>query len=387
MEKPIYNYSIDKDASALEQFEHCYNQEFVVAAALMPDAHSGYVAPIGSVLLTKDKIVPAWVGFDIGCGLIAVQLKGKNIVEKIREKAKEIHHEVQREVPMGAGEYSKQERITEKTKEEFQLLIKKLEGKKHNKEVLNIIKTSGLKNIGTVGGGNHFIELGYEENEKNEAWIVIHSGSRGLGYKIAERYMKLASGRKEKFEQTFPLDANSDLGREYLAVLDFCLDYALLNRLEMSYKVHQSIQSVLKEKIKSELWVNKNHNHAILDTYEKQSLFFHRKGATPAKKNERGVIPGSMLHGSFLVKGLGNKEFLYSSSHGAGRKMSRKKAKESLSMEEFKESMSGITSSIRQEILDEAPMAYKNIFEVMAAQKDSVEIVKHILPLINWKGK
>src|SRR3989338_9327788 len=138
MEKEIYNHAIDLDEETKRQFEECYNEDFVTAAALMPDAHSGYVAPIGSVLLTKDKIVPAWVGFDIGCGLIAVQLKGKNIVEKIREKAKEIHHEVQREVPMGAGEYSKQERITEKTKEEFQLLIKKLEGKKHNKEVLNI---------------------------------------------------------------------------------------------------------------------------------------------------------------------------------------------------------------------------------------------------------
>jgi tRNA-splicing ligase RtcB len=378
-EKKIFDYSLDADEETLKQFRECYSQNFVTSAALMPDAHKGYVAPIGAVLITKGYVVPSWVGFDIGCGMIAVRIKGENILEKIKEKREEIYNKVMNKIPMGVGNTNKEKNISEKTREEFLKLLKKFEQGSHDKNVFNLLRDIALKHLGTLGGGNHFIELGFY---KKEIWLIIHSGSRGLGYKVAKKYMISASNSKEDYEKTFPLDVKSQLGKEYLNVLDFGLEYALLNRLEMSYKVIEVLERILGEKLKTELWVNKNHNHAI---YEK-GFYIHRKGATPAKKGERGIIPGNMRDGSFLVIGLGNSKFLNSSTHGAGRVSSRKQAKEKISMEDFKKSMEGIRGTISLKTLDEAPMAYKDIDKIMKAQEKSVKIIKHILPIINWKG-
>jgi len=379
MEKKIYDYSIDADAETLRQFKECYSEKFVTSAALMPDAHKGYVAPIGAVLLTKGYVVPSWVGFDIGCGLIAVRIKGKNILEKVRGNIEKIYSGVIRGIPMGVGETNKGKYLTEKTKREFQKLLDKFEKGEHDRETLRLLKDVALKHLGTLGGGNHFIELG---EHKKELWLIIHSGSRGIGHRVARKYMMSASQSRSEYEKTFPLDVKSKLGKEYLNILNFGLEFALLNRLEMSYKVAEVLEEVLGEKIKSELWVNKNHNHAVLE----KGIYIHRKGATPAKKGERGVIPGNMRDGSFLVEGLGNSKFLFSSSHGAGRSLSRSQAKEKITMEQFKESMKGIRGTISLKTLDEAPMAYKNIEKVMEAQKKSVKIIKQITPIINWKG-
>ena len=380
-DKEIFDYSIDADEETMRQFRECYSQDFVISAALMPDSHRGYAAPIGAVLKAKGYIVPAWVGFDIGCGMIAIRIKGKNILEKIQKNREEIYNKILSNIPMGVGEYQKEKNVTEKTREEFKKLLKKFEQGPHDKNILNILKSSSLKNLGTLGGGNHFIEIGYY---KKEVWLIIHSGSRGMGHKVAKRYMISASlsNNKEDYEKTFPLDVNSQLGKEYLNILDFGLEYALLNRLEMGYKVIESLESILKEKLKTELWVNKNHNHAI---YEK-GYYIHRKGATPAKKGEKGIIPGNMRDGSFLVVGLGNAKFLNSSSHGAGRISSRKEAKSKITLEDFKKSMEGIRGTVSSKTLDEAPMAYKDINQVMQAQEKSVKTIKHILPIINWKG-
>ncbi len=383
-EKKIYNYGIDVDYETLEQFKNCYSEKFVVSAALMPDAHLGYAAPIGAVLKTKGFVVPAWVGFDIGCGLIALKISGEELVEKTKEMENQIYNQVINSVPMGVGSYNRIEKVTEETKKSFREILKKLEGKQHDKNVLDYLKTTAIKHLGTLGGGNHFIELGTDETGK-ELWLIVHSGSRGVGHTVAKKYMIKASGSKEKkeYERTFPLDANSEIGKEYLNVLEFGLDYALLNRLEMAYKVIKVLREIFQEDLKYEIWVNKNHNHAI---YEK-GYFIHRKGATPAKKNERGIIPGNMRDGSFLVIGKGNQKFLNSSSHGAGRSISRKKAKEKYTMEQFKKAMKGIRGTVSEKTLDELPMAYKDLFKVMDAQKESVKIVKRIKPLINWKGE
>lgn len=379
MKKRIYDYSIDADKETLQQFRDCYSEKFVTAAALMPDAHKGYVAPIGAVLITKDYVVPAWVGFDIGCGLIAVRIKGKNVLEKVKENTEKIYSRVMREIPMGVGETNKGKHLTEKTKKEFHKLLDKFKTREHDKSILQYLKNTAARHLGTLGGGNHFIELGFY---KNELWLIIHSGSRGIGHKVAKKYMIRASQNEKEYEKTFPLDIKSQLGKEYLNILDFGLEFALLNRLEMSYKVIGVLEEVFGEKLKTELWVNKNHNHAILE----KGKYIHRKGATPAKKGERGIIPGNMRDGCFLVKGLGNPKFLYSSSHGAGRILSRKQAKEKITMEQFKESMKGIRGTISMKTLDEAPMAYKNINAIMDAQKESIEIIKLIQPIINWKG-
>jgi len=377
--KTIYDYSIDACEKTKNQFEECYSHDFVFSAALMPDAHSGYVAPIGAVLETKGYVVPSWVGFDIGCGLIALRIKAKDILKKIQEKKKEIYKEVLKKVPMGLGEVNSEKNITEKTKKEFKFLLEKFEKGVYDKKILNFLKNSALKHLGTLGAGNHFIEIGFH---KKEVWVIIHSGSRGIGHEIAKKYMIKASSDKKTYEKTFPLEVKSQIGKEYLNILDFALDFALLNRLEMSYKIKEAIENVLNEKISLELWANKNHNHAI---YEK-GKFIHRKGATPAKKKEKGIIPGNMRDGTYLIEGLGNSKFLYSSSHGAGRRLSRAEAKKKITQEEFEKSMEGIQANLSGKIIDEAPMAYKNIDKVMNAQKKSVKIIKHIKPIINWKG-
>ena len=379
MEKKIFDYSLDADKETLRQFKECYSQDFVTSAALMPDAHKGYVAPIGAVLVTKGYVVPAWVGFDIGCGLIAIRIKGEDIFEKIKNNINEIYDKVAKEIPMGVGNTNQAKNITTKTKENFRKLLEKFEKGFHDKNILRLLKDAAIRHLGTLGGGNHFIELGYY---KKEVWLIIHSGSRGIGHKIAKKYMICASKSETDYEKTFPLDVKSQLGKEYTNILKFGLDYALLNRLEISYKFISILEEVLNEKLKTELWVNKNHNHAILE----KGFYIHRKGATPAEKGERGIIPGNMRDGSFLVVGLGNSKFLYSSSHGAGRILSRKEAKEKITMENFKKSMNGIKGTISMETLDEAPMAYKDINKIMEAQKKSVKITKHILPIINWKG-
>ncbi len=380
MKKKIFDYSLDADKETLRQFKECYSEKFVTAAALMPDAHKGYVAPIGAVLATKDYVVPAWVGFDIGCGMIAVKIKGKNILEKAKQNIEKIYSKVMREIPMGLGKTNKEKNLTEKTKKEFKKLIEKFKSKEHDKGILQYLKQVAPKHLGTLGAGNHFISLNAEEKQKNKnfIWLVIHSGSRGIGHRVAKKYMISASNSKTDYEKTFPLDVKSKLGKEYLNILDFGLEFALLNRLEMSYKVIEVLEEILGKKIKFELWVNKNHNHAILD----RGKYIHRKGATPAKKRERGIIPGNMKDGSFLVEGKGNSKFLNSSSHGAGRAMSRQEAKQSITKEELKEVMKGIRTNL---VIDEAPMAYKNIKKVMKAQEKSVKIIKHLVPIINWQ--
>lgn len=379
MKKPIYNHSVDVDKEALQQFKECYSKDFVTAAALMPDAHKGYAAPIGAVLVTKAYVVPAWVGFDIGCGLIAVKIKGKDVLEKAKQNIETIYSKVMRAIPMGVGNINKEKHLTTKTKKEFKKLINRFEKAEHDKGILMYLKDVAPKHLGTLGGGNHFIEL---SSCKKELWLVIHSGSRGIGYKVAKKYMIKASQSEKDYEKTFPLDVKSQLGKEYLNVLDFGLGFALLNRLEMSYKAVEAIEEAIGEKLTSQLWVNKNHNHAILE----QGKYIHRKGATPAKKSERGIIPGNMRDGCFLVEGLGNSKFLNSSSHGAGRILSRKKAREKITIEEFKKSMKGIRGTISMKTLDEAPMAYKNINKIMKAQEKSVKIKKYLQPFINWKG-
>jgi tRNA-splicing ligase RtcB len=373
-----YNHAIHLDEKTKEQFEEASNQDFVLKAALMPDAHLGYVAPIGSVFLTKDYVVPAWVGYDIGCGMTAVRIK-TNILSDVKKNSKQIYKEVMEWIPMGKGKLIHPKRVTEKTKKEFKKLLEKFKSGPHDKEVYKFIKNKSLSHLGTLGSGNHFLEIC--ENKK-ETWIVVHSGSRGVGYKVAQKYMKKVAKKEKGYEATFPIKINSKLGKEYLNVLDFGLEFALLNRKEMIYKTILAMEKVLGKKLDYEIWVNKNHNHAV----PSGKNYIHRKGATPAKKNERGVIPANMRDGSFLVEGLGNPKFLHSSSHGAGRLLSRTMAKKNISMSQFKESMKGIVGTIDEGTIDEAPAAYKNISEVMDAQKDSVKIIKHLKPIINMKG-
>lgn len=382
--KQITNFALDPDEKTMEQFKACYSEPYVVKASLMPDAHVGYVAPIGAVLATRGFLVPAWVGYDIGCGMTAAKLP-KSIMSLLREKTQQIYQAVKRNVPMGLGEIHRSEReLTEKTREEFARILTKFKKGSCDPRVLQFLESEKtIRSLGSLGHGNHFISL--NTDERGTPWIVVHSGSRGIGHWIATTYMQKSSGKTIGFEATHPIPVNSQEGREYLNLLDFCLEFAKLNRLEMVRQAVIAIEHVLGKKIKYTIWTNKNHNHALKEA----GLFVHRKGATPAKKGERGIIPANMKDGSFLVVGKGNKEFISSSSHGAGRAMSRKKAKETLDVDSFRREMeaAGVTGNFTQASIDEAPEAYKNIYQVLEMQKDSISVVKQLKPFINWQGE
>lgn len=364
--KPIKIFSDSIEELALQQFHAAMKQPYAVQGALMPDAHAGYAMPIGGVISTDDVIVPAWIGFDIGCGMCAVKTTFN--ANKIRANAKRIYDQIYRDIPVGFA---------------------------HNKRAANftptqnptpatnkILDAGGRNQIGSLGSGNHFIEIGVDETDT--VWIITHSGSRNVGHKIATHYMKLASGDGKAREGHFGLNVNSSEGKAYIQDLAFGLEFALTNRLEIVSRVGKAIQQHAPGKIDLASLINRNHNHAG----KKGSVWIHRKGATHAEAGMMGVIPGNMRDGSFIVKGKGNPESLFSSSHGAGRVMGRKEAKSTLNLGEFIQTVKeqGIQARLEKETLDEAPNAYKNIFEVMAMQADLVEVTHHVKPIINIKG-
>lgn len=353
------------ETEAREQFESAMSQPFVVKGALMPDAHAGYSLPIGAVVATDGVVLPSWVGYDIGCGMCAVPTTFKR--SDVAANAEQIFKSIYRGVPVGFNHNQKD------SVWDYSALA-------HTPALAAIFAKNGLRQLASLGGGNHFIEIGHDE--ENTIWIIIHSGSRGIGHAVATHYMKLASGDGKAREGHFGFAVDSPAGQNYIDDLAFCLAFALENR-------HQIIQRVVREMVHycagSADWgrlINRNHNHAEL----KDGLWIHRKGATHAEAGMMGVIPGNMRDGSFIVEGKGNHAALWSSSHGAGRVLGRKAAQRSLSVEQFTKTMRGVVAKVDDETLDESPFAYKDIFDVMRQQANMVEIKHHVRPLINIKG-
>lgn len=364
--KPYKIYAELLEQEALNQFEAAMSLDCVVQGALMPDAHTGYTLPIGAVVACKDMVFPAMVGYDIGCGMCAVPTTFS--AEDIRMCAKAIFDQIYRDIPTG---FSHNQKNSQWAGEQVF---------SHTDKLKEIFSKNGLKQLGSLGSGNHFIEVGSDENDV--VWFIIHSGSRGIGHAVASHYMRLASGDGKAREGFFGFDVNSEVGMDYVCDLNFCLEFALANRFEMLQRIEKAVQCTCAGSALFEYTINRNHNHAEL----KDGLWIHRKGATHAEDGMLGVIPGNMRDGSFIVRGKGNPESLFSSSHGAGRILGRKEAQRVLTMESFTNTMSSVTAKVCEDTLDESPFAYKNIFEVMEQQKDLVEVVGHVRPIINIKG-
>lgn len=349
------------EEGALDQFYEALDQPHTVKAALMPDAHQGYTLPIGCAIATEGYIFPSYVGYDIGCGMSAMKfdwsawglIHSQNLYDRIKQR-----------IPVGF-----------KYNDRDQQIRPLLEEMPATDELKSRFLDNGLRQAGTLGGGNHFIELGYDEDDY--LWVVIHSGSRGLGHKTAGRYMRMASPDGKCREGHYGLDVTSKEGMDYIKDMNFCLEFAYENRFVMMKK----IRSILGDPPVLTT-INRHHNHAELV----DGLWIHRKGATHADEGLMGVIPGNMRDGSFVVRGKGNSDSLSSSSHGAGRVLGRKKAKKTLDIKEFSDTMDGIIANVSEDTLDESPMAYKDIFEVMELQKDLVDVVTHIKPILNVKG-
>ncbi|MGI6655626.1 MAG: RtcB family protein [Desulfobulbus sp.] len=366
IKKPYRIFTEAVEPAALDQFTSALRQPFVVRGALMPDAHLGYSLPIGAVVATDGMVLPSWVGYDIGCGMCA--LPTSFAAHEVRELAPEIFKELYQVIPVGMRHN------TSKTP------WKEGEALPRSPALDKLFGRNGLLQLGSLGGGNHFIEIGADEQE--QVWVIIHSGSRGIGHDLAAHYMRLASGSKKAREGHFAFRDNSAEGMAYIQDLAFCLAFALENRREIMRRVIEVLQSRLKGEVDWSALINRNHNHAEY----KDGLWIHRKGATHAEQGMMGVIPGNMRDGSFIVRGKGNPESLWSSSHGAGRVLGRRQARQVIRPHEFAASMKGIVARLTKGTLDEAPQAYKDIFEVMRQQKDMVEIVAHVRPILNIKG-
>lgn len=363
--KPTKIYAELLEATALEQFNSAMEQDFAVKGALMPDAHTGYSLPIGGVIATEGVIVPAWVGYDIGCGMCAIPLTTD--VQAIRDNAKAIFDNIYRDVPTGFNHN--------------QVAVENVLLPVEFTEVVGAqIDAGATRQIGSLGSGNHFIEIG--EAEDGTPWIVLHSGSRNIGHKVCTHYMKSACGEDKPKEGHFGLRVDTDLGRGYLADMAFCLEFALANRREIIRRVVAVVSRYAGGEAQWGDLINRNHNHATW----KDGLWIHRKGATHAENGMLGAIPGNMRDGSFIVRGKGNPDSLWSSSHGAGRVMGRKQAERELKLEDFVDTMVGVTAKVGQSTLDEAPFAYKSIFDVMAQQADLVDVIAHVKPIINIKA-
>ena len=364
--KPVKIYAEHVEQTALDQFASAMEQDFSVKGALMPDTHTGYSLPIGAVVATEGVILPSWVGYDIGCGMCALPTSFP--VEQVRQNSKAIFDAIHEVVPVGFNSHQhpvdchlNPDDLSPLGRAAFD-------------------KRRGFRALGTLGGGNHFIEIGVSGCD--QVWVVIHSGSRGVGHGIATEYMRLASGDGKVREGHFGFDVTSADGLAYINDLNWALEFALENRKEIMEQVMAALMWRCDGDAGWGSLINRNHNHA----QEKDGLWIHRKGATHAEAGMEGVIPGNMRDGSFIVRGKGNPEALWSSSHGAGRVMGRKQAKRELSTAEFEATMDGITATVGDSTLDESPMAYKDIFEVMRLQADLVDVMDHVVPILNVKG-
>lgn len=347
------------EQEAQQQIYRELAREFLKKLAIMPDCHTGYTLPIGGVALLDGVISPEYVGYDIGCGMCCVVTNAD--ANMVKNDEQDIFDEIYRQIPVGFNCGDTKEYPVFQSASGDKNLNDKVNAK------LNI-------QLGTLGSGNHFIEIG--ENTKGKLAITIHSGSRNIGHSVASYYMKLSKTVDTDLPAGF-LDISSIYGHQYLQDMNFCLDYALANRREMLKMVSRILQ------LPAMGFINENHNHAIVTP----DGVLHRKGATPADVGQLGVIPGNMRDGVYITTGLGNEEYLSSASHGAGRTMSRKKAKENINLDDFVKVMRGIKGKIDLGTLDEAPMAYKNLHDVIDAQKGIVvDVVDHIKPLINIKG-
>ena len=346
---------------------------------LMPDTHEGYGMPIGGVAALNEAICPNMVGVDIGCGMLAVKTNLKDIS---KDQVKKAIGKIRDRIPVGFNHHKEPQindifnndlwNKTTVCKEQFQ---------------------SAQYQLGTLGGGNHFIEI--QKDEEDCIWFMIHSGSRNLGKRVADYYNKKAVELCTHWKQfdivkqelaVLPIDTPE--AKCYISEMNLCLEFAYANRMLMADSIIKSFIEIFPLFETKEL-INIHHNYATIEHHYNKDVWVHRKGATLARKGTIGIIPGSQGTCSYIVEGLGNESSLCSCSHGAGRKMSRMKAKQTLTVEEEAKRLNdlGIVHSIFNiNDLDEAPSVYKDIDVVMEEQKDLVKILVKLSPLGVVKG-
>lgn len=362
--------------------------------ALMPDAHLGKGSMVGSVIATKDAVIPATVGVDIGCGMMAVKTPFKSGI--LDRKLKEFRHEIERAIPVGFNDYKEpvDESLEWDAWGEFERLHSGVQDRKRK----------AMKQLGTLGGGNHFIEVCLDTEDN--VWLMLHSGSRNIGNEVATRHIATAKSLHDLNTLPAPDLAYFVYGtpefKAYWHDLDWAQRYAMKNREIMMKRLIRSFNrmfagtptpsSAMSEanavewEKKPEVVVNCHHNYVAVEQHFGDVVYVTRKGAINAEVGRYGIIPGSMGAKSFIISGLGNAESFNSCSHGAGRKMSRTKAKQKFTRDDLEKQTAGVECRKDKGVVDEIPGAYKDIEEVMRNQSDLVEVVAELKQVICVKG-
>lgn len=372
------------DAKVMQQIENLTTLPFLFHhLAIMPDVHAGMGMPIGGVLACKDVVIPNAVGVDIGCGMCAVKSNYKvtDISQDVLRK--KIMNGIRQRIPLGMAHHTQPQPET-------------CLPNGHEVERMEVVKrrqSAIVYEVGTLGGGNHFIEL--QKDEEGNLWVMLHSGSRNLGKLVCEHYNKLAQQLNarwhtvvdEKLRLPF-LPVGSVEFKNYWAEMQYCIDFALCNRSLMMQRIQEVITDALPD-IAFEPMINIAHNYAAWENHYGQNVIVHRKGATLAREGMVGIIPGSQGTASYIVEGLGNAASFNSCSHGAGRVLSRTAAIASLDLqaEVAQLEAKGIVHAIRsQDDMQEATGAYKDIEEVIANQTDLIKVKTKLLPIAVIKG-
>jgi len=348
--------------------------------AIMPDVHEGFGMPIGGVMATERVIVPNAVGVDIGCGMIAVRTSLTTLGRKVLEK---VVDEIRAVIPLGFRHHKRprdMRYMPDMPVEGMPVVEREFDSARHQ--------------VGTLGGGNHFIEI--QRGSDDHIWVMIHSGSRNLGKQVADHYNRLAVSlnKKENIKGTWEkqlayLYLDSEEGERYIREMKYCVAFGFANRSLMMENVLELLDFFVKGGVEETDRVAISHNYAAEEEHFGRRVWVHRKGATPAFRGMRGIIPGSQGTASYIVAGKGNEESFSSCSHGAGRLLGRRQAIRHLDLEGEVRRLEekGILHSLRgRKDLDEAPSAYKDIRRVIDQQRDLVEVLVELQPLAVVKG-
>lgn len=386
---PVKIYTDEVEPQAMQQLYNISQLPIIHShIAAMPDVHLGKGATVGSVIPTKGAIIPAAVGVDIGCGMNAIRLSVK--AGELPDNLRAIRLAIEAAIPVGFNMH-KTDRAREST-------IRALSGglarilDKHRK-IYSLQKRpyqTWIRQIGTLGGGNHFIELCLDEND--DVWVMLHSGSRGVGNAIGQYFIQLA--RKDMGQHLINLP-DKDLAYftqganhfdDYVEAVEWAQDYAMANRREMMHFILEALRKKLPKFGITKEAINCHHNYVARELHFDEKVFVTRKGAISAREDELGIIPGSMGAKSYIVRGKGNPTSFCSCSHGAGRRMSRSAAKRQYSEVDVERQTAGVECRKDKGIIDEIPGAYKDIDKVMEQQSDLVDVVHTLKQIVCVKG-
>ncbi|WP_020394806.1 RtcB family protein [Thiolinea disciformis] len=380
------------DENSKQQLKNIASMPFIHKwVAVMPDVHLGKGATIGSVIPTIGAVIPAAVGVDLGCGMMAAKttLKAADLPDSLEL----MRAAIEKAVPHGLT-FGKRDKgsWTDAPPEALAKWLHLSEGfKKLCAKHPWLEKSNNLAHLGTLGSGNHFIEVCIDEADC--VWVMLHSGSRGVGNKIGSHFIAQAKKDMERWFINLPdkdlayIPEGSEHFRDYVEAVAWAQDFAQANREVMMARTLQAMREVLPMPFSADVEaVNCHHNYIRKEHHYGEDVWVTRKGAVSARQGEMGIIPGSMGARSYIVRGLGNEESFCSCSHGAGRVMSRTEAKKRVSLEEHVKAVAGVECRKDQDVIDETPAAYKNIEAVMQAQEDLVEIMHTLKQVLCVKG-